>query len=79
MTVRSGCGHIVVTRGADDAIDMLVRAFADPAVFVIVSTPTFVLTPISRSCRRAKIIEVRLGTDSISPPDLHRRVEAART
>jgi histidinol-phosphate aminotransferase/imidazoleglycerol-phosphate dehydratase/histidinol-phosphatase len=55
---------LVVTRGADDAIDMLVRAFCTPGEdSVAISAPTFSAYAHFARLQGARVIEVPLGGD----------------
>lgn len=57
-------GQIVITRGADDAIDMLVRAFCRPGVdAVAISSPTFTAYEHFARLQGARVLDVPLGTD----------------
>ncbi len=59
--VRSRAENIVVTRGADDAIDMLVRTFCRPAIdAVAVCTPTFSAYAHFVQLQGARLIEAPL-------------------
>ena len=54
--------NIVITRGADDAIDMLIRAFCRPSVdAVAVCTPTFSAYAHFARLQGARVIEASLG------------------
>ena len=54
--------NVVVTRGADDAIDMLVRAFCRPGEDAIaISTPTFSAYSHFAKLQGARVVEVPLG------------------
>lgn len=56
------CDALVVTRGADDAIDVLVRAFCRPEVdAVAICTPTFAAYAHFARLQGARVIETRLG------------------
>lgn len=55
------CENVVVTRGADDAIDMLVRAFCRPATdAVAICTPTFSAYAHFARLQGARLIETPL-------------------
>ncbi|HEY8592846.1 MAG TPA: histidinol-phosphate transaminase [Sphingomicrobium sp.] len=57
-----GPDNVIVTRGADDAIDMLVRAFCQPARDAIaVPTPTFSAYAHFAGVQGAAVVEVPLG------------------
>ena len=57
-----GTENIVITRGADDAIDMLVRAYCRPSVdAVATSTPTFSAYGHFARMQGARLTEVSLG------------------
>jgi histidinol-phosphate aminotransferase/imidazoleglycerol-phosphate dehydratase/histidinol-phosphatase len=57
-------GNIVITRGADDAIDMLVRAFCRPAVdSVAICQPGFPAYAQFVRLQGAKLVETRLGAE----------------
>jgi histidinol-phosphate aminotransferase/imidazoleglycerol-phosphate dehydratase/histidinol-phosphatase len=57
-------GDLVVTRGADDAIDMLVRSFCTSGVdSIAVSTPSFAAYAHFARVQGAKVIEVALAED----------------
>lgn len=57
-------GNLVVTRGADDAIDILVRTFCRPGEdCVSISTPTFSAYAHFARLQGARILEVPLGAD----------------
>jgi histidinol-phosphate aminotransferase len=57
-------GEIAVTRGGDDAIDILVRAFCRPGIDAVsVSTPTFSAYAHFARLQGARLIEVPLGAD----------------
>ncbi|HVM37083.1 MAG TPA: histidinol-phosphate transaminase [Sphingomicrobium sp.] len=54
--------NLVVTRGADDAIDILVRAFCRPGVDAIaVPAPTFTAYAHFAALQGARVVEVPLG------------------
>ena len=56
--------NLVITRGADDAIDMLVRAFCRPAVDAIaISSPTFAAYEHFARLQGARVIDVPLKAD----------------
>jgi histidinol-phosphate aminotransferase/imidazoleglycerol-phosphate dehydratase/histidinol-phosphatase len=56
--------NIVVTRGADDAIDILVRAFCRPGADAIaVCTPTFSAYAHFAKLQGSRVIEARLDAD----------------
>jgi histidinol-phosphate aminotransferase/imidazoleglycerol-phosphate dehydratase/histidinol-phosphatase len=55
---------LVITRGADDAIDMLVRAFCRPSVDAIaISSPTFTAYEHFARLQGARVIDVPLRED----------------
>lgn len=55
---------LVITRGADDAIDILVRAFCRPAIDAIaISSPTFTAYEHFARLQGARVIDVPLGAD----------------
>jgi histidinol-phosphate aminotransferase/imidazoleglycerol-phosphate dehydratase/histidinol-phosphatase len=55
---------LVITRGADDAIDMLVRAFCRPAVdAVAISSPAFAAYAHFARLQGARLVDVPLGPD----------------
>lgn len=55
---------LVITRGADDAIDMLVRAFCRPNVDAIaITAPTFTAYEHFARLQGARVIEAPLNTD----------------
>jgi histidinol-phosphate aminotransferase len=55
---------VVVTRGADDAIDILVRAFCSPGRdAVAIATPTFSAYAHFVRLQGARLIEAKLGAD----------------
>jgi histidinol-phosphate aminotransferase/imidazoleglycerol-phosphate dehydratase/histidinol-phosphatase len=55
---------LVITRGADDAIDMLIRAFCRPGVDAIATTsPTFTAYEHFARLQGARVIEVPLGAN----------------
>lgn len=56
-------GDLVLTRGADDAIDMLVRAFCAPDDAVAISTPTFSAYAHFARLQGARVVQVPLGDD----------------
>lgn len=57
-----GADELVITRGADDAIDMLVRAFCRPqADAIAVSSPTFTAYEHFARLQGARVIDVPLG------------------
>lgn len=63
MSALYGVGrdNLVITRGADDAIDMLVRAFCRPAVDAIaISSPTFAAYAHFAQLQGARVIDVPL-------------------
>lgn len=69
--------NVVVTRGADDAIDMLVRAFCRPGQdAVAVSTPTFSAYAHFAHLQGAEIIDVPLGAEFAFEPEIY--VDAVR-
>lgn len=56
--------NLVMTRGADDAIDILVRAFCRPAVDAIaISSPTFAAYEHFARLQGARVIAVPLNSD----------------
>ena len=56
--------NLVITRGADDAIDILVRAFCRPAVDAIaISSPTFAAYEHFARLQGARLIDVPLNSD----------------
>ncbi|HJP67892.1 MAG TPA: histidinol-phosphate transaminase [Sphingomicrobium sp.] len=56
--------NLVITRGADDAIDMLVRAFCRPALDAIaISSPTFAAYEHFARLQGARVIDVPLGRE----------------
>jgi histidinol-phosphate aminotransferase/imidazoleglycerol-phosphate dehydratase/histidinol-phosphatase len=56
--------NVVITRGADDAIDMLVRAFCRPATdAVAICTPTFSAYGHFVRVQGARLIETKLNKD----------------
>ena len=56
--------ELVITRGADDAIDLLVRAFCRPADdAVLVAVPTFSAYAHFAHLQGARVVEARLDTD----------------
>ena len=62
--------QLVITRGADDAIDMLVRAFCRPGVdAVAISSPTFTAYEHFARLQGARVIDVPLGKDFDFDPD----------
>lgn len=61
---------LVITRGADDAIDMLIRAFCRPGVDAIaITSPTFTAYEHFGRLQGANVIEVPLGGDFDFDPD----------
>ncbi|HSQ98855.1 MAG TPA: histidinol-phosphate transaminase [Sphingomicrobium sp.] len=55
---------LVITRGADDAIDILIRTFCRPAIDAIaISSPTFTAYQHFAMLQGARIIDVPLGSD----------------
>jgi histidinol-phosphate aminotransferase/imidazoleglycerol-phosphate dehydratase/histidinol-phosphatase len=59
-----GPAELVITRGADDAIDMLVRAFCRPAIDAIaISSPTFTAYEHFARLQGARVIDVPLGPE----------------
>jgi len=56
--------EIVITRGADDAIDVLVRAFCRPAEdVVVISSPTFTAYEHFARLQGARVVDVPLGAN----------------
>ncbi|MFL6857108.1 MAG: histidinol-phosphate transaminase [Allosphingosinicella sp.] len=56
--------NVVVTRGADDAIDILVRAFCRPGVdAVAIGTPTFSAYAHFAALQGARLVEVKLDSN----------------
>ena len=56
--------NLVITRGADDAIDVLVRAFCRPALDAIaISSPTFAAYEHFARLQGARVIDVPLGEE----------------
>jgi len=56
--------ELAITRGADDAIDILVRAFCRPAVDAVsICTPTFSAYAHFARLQGARVIEAKLGAD----------------
>jgi histidinol-phosphate aminotransferase/imidazoleglycerol-phosphate dehydratase/histidinol-phosphatase len=54
--------RLVITRGADDAIDMLLRAFCRPQVDAIaISSPTFTAYQHFANLQGARVVDVPLG------------------
>lgn len=63
-------GALVITRGADDAIDMLIRAFCRPGVDAIaITSPTFTAYEHFGRLQGANVIEVPLRGDFDFDPD----------
>jgi histidinol-phosphate aminotransferase/imidazoleglycerol-phosphate dehydratase/histidinol-phosphatase len=71
-------GELVITRGADDAIDMLVRAFCRPAQDAIaISSPTFTAYEHFARLQGARVVDVPLGPDfALDPANLTDAVQA---
>jgi histidinol-phosphate aminotransferase/imidazoleglycerol-phosphate dehydratase/histidinol-phosphatase len=62
--------ELVITRGADDAIDMLVRAFCRPGVDgIAVSSPTFTAYEHFARLQGARVVDVPLGPGFDFDPD----------
>ena len=54
----------MITRGADDAIDMLVRAFCRPGIDAIaISSPTFAAYEHFARLQGARVVDVPLTTE----------------
>ena len=69
--------QIVMTRGADDAIDLLVRAFCRPGEDkVLIATPTFSAFAHFARLQGARVVETRLGANFDLDPRAF--IEAAR-
>lgn len=63
---------LVITRGADDAIDMLVRAFCTPGVDAVgVSIPTFAAYAHFARLQGARLVEVPLRDDFSFDPSAY--------
>lgn len=61
---------LVITRGADDAIDMLVRAFCRPGIDgIAIASPTFAAYEHFARLQGARVIDVPLGPDFEFDPD----------
>ena len=72
MSALYGVGrdNLVITRGADDAIDMLVRAFCRPEVDAIaISSPTFAAYAHFARLQGARVIDVPLTDTFDFDPD----------
>ena len=66
--------QLVITRGADDAIDVLVRAFCRPVVDAIaISSPTFTAYEHFARLQGARVVDVPLGPEFDF--DAHRFIE----
>lgn len=66
MAALYGVGpeNLVVTRGADDAIDILVRTFCRPGIDAVsISTPTFSAYAHFAQLQGARVLEAPLGPD----------------
>lgn len=62
--------NLVITRGADDAIDMLVRAFCRPEIdAVAISSPTFAAYAHFARLQGARVIDVPLTSNFDFDPD----------
>ena len=74
MSALYGVGrdNLVITRGADDAIDMLVRAFCRPAIdAIVISSPTFAAYAHFARLQGARVIDIPLADDfDFDPADL---------
>ena len=61
---------LVVTRGADDAIDVLIRTFCRPGVDAVsICTPTFAAYAHFGRLQGARVVEIPLGPDFDFEPD----------
>ncbi len=56
LGVRSG--HVLLTNGADEAIDLLCRAYLDPEDEVIIVVPTFAMYEVFAQVPGAKVVRV---------------------
>ena len=65
-----GSDELLVTRGADDAIDVLVRTFCRPSVDAVsICPPTFAAYAHFALLQGARVIEAPLGEDFALDPD----------
>jgi histidinol-phosphate aminotransferase/imidazoleglycerol-phosphate dehydratase/histidinol-phosphatase len=66
-----GADNVLVTRGADDAIDLLVRTFCRPGEDAVsVCSPTFSAYAHFARLQGARLVEARLGPDFEFEPDI---------
>jgi histidinol-phosphate aminotransferase/imidazoleglycerol-phosphate dehydratase/histidinol-phosphatase len=73
-------GNLVVTRGADDAIDILIRAYCRPSVDAVsVCTPTFSAYAQFAKLQGARVVETRLDENfDFNPQDFIDQVKGER-
>lgn len=57
--------QVVVTAGADGAIDRVMRAFAGPGTTVAVSDPTFEMIPVYAAQTGARVVRVPAGGEEV--------------
>ena len=74
-----GADNVAVTRGADDAIDILVRAFCRPGTdSVSICTPTFSAYGHFAALQGTRLVEIPLGADFDFDFDIETFLDAAR-
>jgi histidinol-phosphate aminotransferase len=75
-----GTDEVLVTRGSDDAIDVLVRAFCEAGRdSVVVCPPTFGMYAVAARLQGATVREIPLLADREFRPDLSATVAAGET
>jgi histidinol-phosphate aminotransferase len=75
--VGVGPGQVVVTNGADEAIDLLVRLLVEPGQTVVVCPPTFGMYEFCARVNRCRVLAVpRRANFTLDLPSIRREVNA---
>jgi histidinol-phosphate aminotransferase len=61
--------QVLLTNGADEGIDLLCRAYLEPANEIIVVTPTFAMYEVFAQTEDAKVVRVPTGVDFSFPTE----------
>ena len=61
--------QVLLTNGADEGIDLLCRAYLEPADEIIVVTPAFAMYEVFAQTEDAKVVRVPTGPDFSFPTD----------